>query len=57
MADKEIEILAEELNWWGDTWPYVDWHIEGNDEVKTARRLQAGDILELLRQELPISSH
>jgi hypothetical protein len=53
------EKIAEFLNWYGNANPYIDWHIQGNDEVsssslrtKNYRREQANEFLEAIRSEI-----
>jgi len=52
MNEKEIEQLAEELNWYGDTCKYVDWHRRGNKETKNFRREQAREILSRITERI-----
>ena len=46
------EKVAEFLNWYGNSDHYVDWHVNGNDAIKSRRREQAKDFLALIAEEV-----
>ena len=46
------EKIAEFLNWYGNSDHYVDWHVNGNDAIKSRRREQAKDLLALMAEEV-----
>ena len=49
-----IEKVAEEINWYAQACPYVDWNVvtQENEDIKNYRREHAREILNLFLEEL-----